>query len=1095
MTYRAIFYAYLLGGITFIPLVVLVLIGITIYTSVPVGDLDPAKSVKANLEWDSEQKQHETEEEEDAAAPVPPEEVNDLPRTRKGWLTMRRTFEESASDGSYVTLVRSFLDARSKDPKRSRPKDMWYVVLKGKVLYLYEDEGMTECEAVLELGGHDVLVYPERLLDGELFAKRNAICLRPKAATAGQGMSSVTHDMTLASDADAESKSGKENEKAAEEEKARDGARDTALPWYIFVRTNVEMEDWYHALVHASDHPANSPTLAPLHAIFQASDMSHLVATLDAQPDVIPMRWLNALIGRLFFSFYRTQVLESYIIGRLMKKLSKVKRPAFLTDIVVTEVSVGNTAPTLSKPMLKELTKEGDASLEVQLRYKGEVRITIEATATINLGARFKSYTVKLVLAAVLREIEGNLLIKVKRPPSNRIWYAFTAPPKIVLDVEPIVSDRQITWSMILNTIESRLKEIVGPTFYSVLVVVCLLSCSQIQESVVMPNMDDIAFFESSKYMHRGGIWEDATRHERRTPSGVPEGSVAEGSATPPDTIPIPTVTESDHSSPPRSHSAEEIDADTGSPLEGVPIARSATQDNNKDLGVSATNMSTSPSTGSTRSRRRNWFSSVGSADLEGLKDETGAELNEAEPSRGRSTEVELPLAPRSKSTPESPTVEHPPSTQKEPSPDHLSPNRPLRSSSRHSQSSVDDDPSLLSDSSQSLHRVPSTSSRAGPTSPSGTSSFLAALKSRAAAADKQALSNQAKETIRKWGVAWGGMRRDGGGSNSIPDDVPDVGPSEPRIRVDSGDSQRNRASYAEVRAAVAERKEREKLGHVDSSAPVTIPGGGKPKLRSASVSAANVLVQPPSPSLSAVSTSPPPPSLNTRRHSGHIEVGTPPKISPPSISRSPTMTSSHSNDPFSADASMDQRSAAPPSPIHTQPSYAKTMMIPGIHESHRGQVMSMGFVAPSPPPSSEPKMAPAIQSVYRLWKSPGSSAQSQHGSDSQDSADRNKDVLPLSLNPETSPQPLARPTPPPLPPRTQVPVTSPPSISDRDASTISPASEALNSIRQMDAIKRSHEDLKLAKGLTPSDEDIAQITPTVPNKPPLPPRRTPTSA
>lgn len=74
--------------------------------------------------------------------------------------------------------------------------------------------------------------------------------------------------------------------------------------------------------------------------------------------------------------------------------------------------------------------------MEVAVRYDGEVRIEISTVATIPMpfggaGGRLRPVTVSLVLAVIVKHVEGNLLLRVKSPPSSRLWWGFTAEPKM----------------------------------------------------------------------------------------------------------------------------------------------------------------------------------------------------------------------------------------------------------------------------------------------------------------------------------------------------------------------------------------------------------------------------------------------------------------------------------------------------------------------------------------------------------------------------------------------------------------------------------------------------------------------------------------
>ena len=121
---------------------------------------------------------------------------------------------------------------------------------------------------------------------------------------------------------------------------------------------------------HAGLTPGPPPPLK-----FSSPDLIKLVQQLHASEENLHTRWINALIGRLFLALYKTKDIEQYIWTKVTKKIARVQKPSLISSINVQQLDMGNAPPFLTNPKLKELTVDGDLTVEADVSYKGNFRV------------------------------------------------------------------------------------------------------------------------------------------------------------------------------------------------------------------------------------------------------------------------------------------------------------------------------------------------------------------------------------------------------------------------------------------------------------------------------------------------------------------------------------------------------------------------------------------------------------------------------------------------------------------------------------------------------------------------------------------------
>lgn len=482
---------YLLGGLTFIP-IILAVIFYHAHVTQPVVDPDTFFQREV-LDLSKAEKDAAAEELENL-----PEEISRRvhePDVAAGYFAVSREYTPAAVNGKpvekpasnaaaasgsspsvYQSMYRSIFARGSPQspsleatPKGNRRiSNIFYVVIRfaqtrllteGKAnfhfrhgtLMLYDDIEQLEVRHVISLSYYDIDVYGggESIPEGELWVKRNCIRMAPRTE--------------------------------------KDIVPSDAKPYYLFSTNCSEKEDFFHAMLLNQGRDGDK---VPAALAFNDQHMEKLIRQLHASKAHFDTRWFNALIGRVFLSMYKTSFVEQLVRKKINKKLVRVAKPAFITALQIKNIDLGDSPPLFTLPKLKEFSKAGDLTVEADVSYNGNARIDIAAIARIDLGPRFKTREVQLLLAAVLKNLEGHVYFRVKPPPSNRIWFSFETMPKMDISVEPVVSSRQITYGLVLRAIESRLREVIA-------------------ETIVQPNWDDIPFFDTEEHPVRGGLWQD----------------------------------------------------------------------------------------------------------------------------------------------------------------------------------------------------------------------------------------------------------------------------------------------------------------------------------------------------------------------------------------------------------------------------------------------------------------------------------------------------------------------------------------------------------------------------------------------------------
>lgn len=204
---------------------------------------------------------------------------------------------------------------------------------------------------------------------------------------------------------------------------------------FLYVSSNEEKEQWFLALRRAAGSGI------PWFDRQQESAVRREYFTNSAQQleESGDLQWLNAIMSRLLFNQLHSDKIKDAIKTRFLRRLQLAPIPFFVGGVELPAIDLGNCAPLIVDGKHHYTNQSGETMASLRVKYvppfEASLAITVHAKIRLETAVtgRWES---AVTMQVRLLEFAGNLQVLLKAPPSDRLWFAFTEPPQIRLQVD-----------------------------------------------------------------------------------------------------------------------------------------------------------------------------------------------------------------------------------------------------------------------------------------------------------------------------------------------------------------------------------------------------------------------------------------------------------------------------------------------------------------------------------------------------------------------------------------------------------------------------------------------------------------------------------